>query len=177
VSVGPWWTTLRRRPAPATPVVAGLPANGAELLKRLVTKDEALARDALCQAGELVKHVKLKGAAAGYGDDMNHWPTAGVQLAIDEVRAFEARARQAPTPKPALPPPAPAAYIGYERAMSLEKRLKDLSPDLLPKFLRYYKIQHIMGLPASQYADAIARVKAEEDRLAATATEQMDGET
>jgi hypothetical protein len=72
-----------------------MPADGMELLRRLTEKDEKLAKEGLCKAGELVKAVKAAGVKAGHDADLTSWTGPAIQLAIDEVRAFEAARRQA----------------------------------------------------------------------------------
>jgi hypothetical protein len=78
------------------PAPRGMPADGLELLRRLTSKDEALSKEGLCKPGELVKQVKAAGVKAGHDADLTTWSAAAIQLAIDEVRAFEAARRQAP---------------------------------------------------------------------------------
>jgi hypothetical protein len=82
------------RAAPARKPAAGnLPANGAELQRRLQDYDAKLAAGGLCAAGALVKHVAEAGARAGYGPDVTGWPEEAILLAADETRAFESQAR------------------------------------------------------------------------------------
>jgi hypothetical protein len=71
-----------------------LPANGAELQRRLYDYDARLARQGVCEAGELVKHIVQAGVGAGHDADLATWSGPAIQLAVDETRAFEARARQ-----------------------------------------------------------------------------------
>src|SRR5208337_3816806 len=47
-----------------------LAANGVELQKRLHDYDARLAKQGMCQAGELVKHVVAAGVKAGYSADL-----------------------------------------------------------------------------------------------------------
>jgi hypothetical protein len=86
-------------PPPAAKEVASrpsslLPANGAELQKRLYDYDARLAKQGLIKAGELVKHIVAAGVKAGYEADLAAWAGPAIQLAVEETRAFEARARQ-----------------------------------------------------------------------------------
>jgi hypothetical protein len=85
----------RAEPAPAeeTKPARGVPANGEELAKRLTDKDERLAKEKLCKAGDLVKHVTAAGLKAGYDKDLAAWSGPAIQLAIEETKAFEARLR------------------------------------------------------------------------------------
>jgi hypothetical protein len=81
-------------PAPAAKAAPGLPANGAELQRRLYDYDARLARQGVCEAGALVKHVVAAGVKAGYEADLAGWNGPAIQLAVDETRTFEAQARQ-----------------------------------------------------------------------------------
>ena len=80
------------REAPRTPA---LPANGAELQQRLNAYDAQLARQGLCKAGELVKHVVQTGVKAGYEADLAAWSGPAIALAVEATRTFEGRLRQA----------------------------------------------------------------------------------
>jgi hypothetical protein len=85
-------------PSTAKEVVARppshLPANGAELQKRLYDYDARLAKQGLIKAGELVKHIVAAGVKAGYEADLAAWAGPAISLAVEETRAFETRARQ-----------------------------------------------------------------------------------
>jgi hypothetical protein len=76
------------RPAP------NLPANGAELQKRLSDYDARLAKQGLCKPGELIKHIVGAGVQAGYDADLSTWAGPAIGLAVEETKTFEARARQ-----------------------------------------------------------------------------------
>ncbi len=84
-------------PAAATTAKTGpaLPANGAELQRRLYDYDARLAKQGVCEAGALVKHVVAAGVKAGNEADLATWSGPAIQLAVDETRTFEAQARQA----------------------------------------------------------------------------------
>lgn len=84
-------------PKPAARGVPGLPANGAELQRRLFDYDARLAAQGLCEAGELVKHVVQAGVKAGHDSDLSTWAGDAIQLAVEETKTFEARARQRKT--------------------------------------------------------------------------------
>jgi hypothetical protein len=71
-----------------------LPANGAELLRRLNDYEARLSKQGVCQPGELVQHIAQAGAKAGFGTDLATWSGPAIQLAVEETRAFETRARQ-----------------------------------------------------------------------------------
>jgi hypothetical protein len=87
--------TPKGKPKVETPRgVPSLPANGAELQRRLYDYDARLAKQGVCQAGELVKHVVQAGQAAGYEADLATWSGPAIQLAVAETRAFEMKARQ-----------------------------------------------------------------------------------
>ncbi len=49
----------------------------------------------MCQPGELVKHVVAAGVKAGFDADLATWSGPAIALAVEQTRAFEARARQA----------------------------------------------------------------------------------
>jgi hypothetical protein len=74
--------------------VHALPANGKELKERLEGYDAKLAGQGLCEAGALVKHIIQAGVKAGHDKDLSGWSGAAIQLAVEETKAFEARARQ-----------------------------------------------------------------------------------
>jgi hypothetical protein len=84
---------------PHTVPSTGLPANGADLERRLSDYDARLAAQGVCRAGELVKHVVQAGVNAGYAPDLAAWAGPAIQLAIEETRAFEASRRKKPVPK------------------------------------------------------------------------------
>jgi hypothetical protein len=70
-----------------------LPANGAELQRRLSDYDAKLAAQGLCEPGELVKHVVEAGVKAGHDSDLNTWSGSAMLLAAEETRSFENQAR------------------------------------------------------------------------------------
>jgi hypothetical protein len=72
-----------------------MPENGEELHRRLTEKDRALADKGVCKPGELVKSVVEAGVKKGFEKDLSAWSGEAIRLAIEEVRAFEAR-RSAP---------------------------------------------------------------------------------
>ncbi|MCI0465321.1 MAG: Rad52/Rad22 family DNA repair protein [Gemmataceae bacterium] len=71
-----------------------LPANGKELKERLEGYDAKLASQGLCERGALVKHILQAGQKAGHDKELSSWAGAAIQLAVEETKAFEARARQ-----------------------------------------------------------------------------------
>jgi hypothetical protein len=79
--------------------VAGhtLPANGADLQRRLQDYDARLSAQGLCRPGDLVKHVVQAGVDKGYDSDLSTWTGAAISLAVDETKAFEAQLRRQPT--------------------------------------------------------------------------------
>jgi hypothetical protein len=85
--------TSARTARPSTPA---LPANGVELQQRLYAYDSQLAKQGVCRAGELVKHIVQAGVKAGYEADLATWSGAAIQLAVNETKAFESRIRQHP---------------------------------------------------------------------------------
>jgi hypothetical protein len=72
----------------------GLPADGAELQRRLDGYDAKLAAQGLCPRGALVKHIATAGAKAGYDADLAGWSSPAIKLAVEETKAFEAALRQ-----------------------------------------------------------------------------------
>jgi pyruvate/2-oxoglutarate dehydrogenase complex dihydrolipoamide acyltransferase (E2) component len=82
----------------ATTNLAGhaLPANGEELQRRLYDYDSRLARQGLCQQGDLVKHVVQAGVKAGHDSDLATWSGPAIALAVEQTKAFEAQLRQRP---------------------------------------------------------------------------------
>jgi hypothetical protein len=81
------------QPKPAARTVPALPANGAELQRRLYEYDARLARQGVCQPGELVKHIVQAGVKAGYEADLATWCGPAILLAVEETRTFEAQQR------------------------------------------------------------------------------------
>jgi hypothetical protein len=71
-----------------------LPANGAELQRRLYNYDAVLAKQGLCQPGELVKHVVGAGVTAGYEGDLSTWSGNAIVLAVEETKTFESKVRE-----------------------------------------------------------------------------------
>jgi hypothetical protein len=71
-----------------------LPANGAELQRRLYDYDTRLASQGLCERGDLVKQVVAAGVKAGLDGDLSTWTAQGIVLAVEETKRFEAEARQ-----------------------------------------------------------------------------------
>lgn len=71
-----------------------LPANGTELHRRLQDYDARLAAQGLAQPGDLVKRVVAAGVKAGFDSDLTTWTAAGIVLAVDETKTFEAEARK-----------------------------------------------------------------------------------
>jgi hypothetical protein len=88
----------KHEPALGEPVgtrgAPSLPANGADLQRRLYHYDARLARQGLCKEGDLVKHVAQAGEKAGYESDIAAWSGPAIPLAVEETRAFEAQARR-----------------------------------------------------------------------------------
>jgi hypothetical protein len=84
---------------PAKPAAkeSALPADGAELQRRLSSYDALLAKEKLIQPGELVRHVVAAGVKAGYDADLSAWTAGGIALATEETKWFE-RSRRRPKP-------------------------------------------------------------------------------
>src|SRR5438477_695592 len=83
------------KPAPRVRGAVALPANGAELQRRLYDKDALLAKQGVCRPGELVKHVVQAGVKAGFEADLATWSGPAIILAVEETKAFEAHQRPA----------------------------------------------------------------------------------
>ena len=80
------------RPAPSLNGSAKkLPADGAELRRRLQEADTELAGKGLCKVGALLDHVAQAGTRAGYGTDMSQWSGPALELAVAETKAFKSR--------------------------------------------------------------------------------------
>ncbi len=91
----------RERVASSPPPVNGgraVPADGAELERRLREYDAKLANRGICQTGDLLAHVMRAGVEAGHGDHMSSWTGPAILLAVEEAKAFETQARVAGVP-------------------------------------------------------------------------------
>lgn len=88
-------------PAKAAPRTAlhTLPADGAELQRRLSEYDARLAKQGVSRPGELLKHVIAAGAKAGYDSDLAAWGAEAIALAVEETKRFEAQVRQQAKPR------------------------------------------------------------------------------
>jgi hypothetical protein len=84
-----------KEPKTATPRLAAhtMPANGADLQRRLYDYDARLAKQGLCQQGDLIYHVVQAGLAVGHDSDLSRWTGPAIQLAIEQTRVFEASRR------------------------------------------------------------------------------------
>jgi hypothetical protein len=74
-------------------VLHSRPASGAELKERLQNFDEKLAKERLCQRGDLLRHVQEAGRKAGYPEELAEWADAAIDLAVDAGKQFAVRAR------------------------------------------------------------------------------------
>jgi hypothetical protein len=79
---------------PPTRALHTLPANGDELQRRLYDYDSRLAKQGVCEAGALVKHIVSAGVKAGFDPDLSTWTGPAIALAVEETKAFETAARQ-----------------------------------------------------------------------------------
>jgi hypothetical protein len=70
-----------------------LPADGAELKRRLQDFEGRLVGQGLCRKGELVDHVVQEGVKAGRPADPAEWSGEAIGWAVDEAKAFAARTR------------------------------------------------------------------------------------
>jgi hypothetical protein len=85
---------VQEKPAAPRTALHTLPANGAELKRRLHDYDARLAKQGLCRPGELVQHIVQAGVKAGHDSDLANWSGAAIVLAVEQTRTFEAQARQ-----------------------------------------------------------------------------------
>ncbi len=86
-------------PPPKRSALHALPADGAELQKRLFDYDARLARQGLCAQGDLIKHIVAAGVKAGHDADLANWNSDGIALAVQETKAYEAEMRQRAAPR------------------------------------------------------------------------------
>jgi hypothetical protein len=80
---------------------ANLPADGAELHRRLREADSDLAAKGLSPVGALLDHVTQAGVKAGFGADLKQWMGPAIELAVAETRAFKSRLASTPETKTA----------------------------------------------------------------------------
>jgi len=73
----------------------GLPADGAELHRRLQDYDAKLAAGKVCPRGALLAHVTQAGVKAGYSANLTEWTGAAIAFAVEAVKEFEQSARAA----------------------------------------------------------------------------------
>jgi hypothetical protein len=74
---------------------AALPADGAELHRRLQDYDAKLAAQKVSPRGALLAHVTQAGIKAGYSANITEWSGAAIAFAADAVKEFEQSARAA----------------------------------------------------------------------------------
>ena len=92
------------KPRPAAKAGASsLPADGAELHRRLRDYDARLAEQGVSNLGALLAFVTQAGVKAGFGADMTQWPAEAIRMAVDATREFEGQLRQ---PQPSEQKPA-----------------------------------------------------------------------
>jgi hypothetical protein len=129
----PRWAVPAEHPAPRRPAptpekeapptaktASPLPANGVELHKRLTGYDGRLAREGLCQPGDLLRTVAMDGVSKRhYPPSITAWDSEEqILFAVETVKATEARWRT--PPKEAAPPPTPAGKITPEQVRKLK---------------------------------------------------------
>lgn len=73
----------------------GLPADGAELHRRLQDYDAKLAAQKVCPRGALLAHVTQAGVKAGYSANLTEWAGAAIAFAVEAVKEFDQSARAA----------------------------------------------------------------------------------
>jgi hypothetical protein len=76
------------------PVRNGLPTTGLELVQRLRSYDERLAKQGICAAGALVQYITQEGVKAGHGADLASWTGPAISFAVEQTKAFEAGLRR-----------------------------------------------------------------------------------
>jgi len=81
------------RPA-AQAVLHSRPASGPELKERLQNFDDKLAKEGLCQRGDLLRHVLEAGRKKGYPEELAEWADTAIDLAVDEGKKFAAQVRE-----------------------------------------------------------------------------------
>jgi hypothetical protein len=88
----------KAQPAAKAPRLSAhaLPANGADLQRRLSDYDARLAAQGLCRPGDLLKHIVQAGVKAGHPADLTAWAGPAIQLAVEETKTFEASRRPQP---------------------------------------------------------------------------------
>jgi hypothetical protein len=73
----------------------GLPADGAELNRRLQDYDAKLAAQKVCPRGSLLAHVTQAGVKAGYSANLTEWTDTAIPFAVEAVKEFEQSSRAA----------------------------------------------------------------------------------
>lgn len=164
--------------AQATPPKAAkkaLPADGAELVERLAVKEAEMMAEGLCAAGELLAHVREAGVYHGHGKDIQGWDETGINLAIEEVRAFAAGAARAKAARingaaPAAPP-APAArpqateVVSTPEYQTLARLCQEAKVDV-DAFCKLYGAKGLFTFPLARYAEACAALEEAKGRVA-----------
>jgi len=76
-----------------------LPADGGELVHRLMDYEAKLAAQGVCGVGDLLQYLAKAGEKAGYGSDLTRWNAEAIAWAAHEVREFEKTRPAKPTAK------------------------------------------------------------------------------
>jgi hypothetical protein len=157
----PAWALPGKRPAKAA--ASKLPANGAELRRRLLDYGDKLVQQGLCTQGQLLAFVLSQGVQAGYAADIVAWPGEAIAASGPWAKEFEAacRAKQAPASKPPVQAPAPAQPAAREPGdpdpaeligPPEERRLQSLMKDagkVWGKLIEWLNRKVNAGLPAT----------------------------
>jgi len=156
-------------PAKDKPAKA-MPESGRELLARLEAKEKALEAAGLCEAGELVQHIKEAGGHYGHPKDITLWDEKGIALAVDEVKKFEAGARRA-ADAPAQPPqPAEEVYEKGECVTNAEyetlARLVRETKTAIQAFCKHFGAKGLFTFPRAMYAKAVEMLNEKLRRMA-----------
>jgi hypothetical protein len=75
-------------------VLPSRPTSGVDLKERLQNFDEKLAKEGLCQRGELLRHVIEAGRKAGHAEDLTEWADGAIGLAVEEGKKFAVLVRE-----------------------------------------------------------------------------------
>jgi hypothetical protein len=79
---------------------AALPANGAELYRRLKDFEAKLVGQKVCQSGALIRYVTDAGVKAGFPTDLSNWSGPAIPFAVEVVKEFDAKSRPTPRAEP-----------------------------------------------------------------------------
>ncbi len=137
----------RQEPAPKKER-KGLPADGKELKERLTAKEAKLVAAGLCKPGELLKYVAGQGKKASFGDDIAAWAGPAIELAVQEVRAFEARMKAHPGAEAAKTEPVPQKKPADDPSQTISaEEVADLRDLMVTKGCTEDRMYRVASLP------------------------------